>query len=125
MKVVKGCVLLVLVLLLANIASASFLDINLTKDKVGFNQAFDGIVRFNFTEPVLKDSKLIFHVNSISYETPILELLDDDYELLQAEYKKTGENLNTVNVDFSKQEKKVILGFDFSGRDRTAGKVSI
>ena len=60
MKVVKGCVLLVLVLLLANIASASFLDINLTKDKVGFNQAFDGIVRFNFTEPILKDSKLIW-----------------------------------------------------------------
>ncbi|MEK6947914.1 MAG: PKD domain-containing protein [Nanoarchaeota archaeon] len=124
MKVLKGCILLVFIILLANFATASFLDINLTKDKVGPGQSFDGYVIFNFTEPILKDSKLSFHVNSEVYETQIIDLLED-YDLLEAEYRKNGENLNIVNVDFSKQEKKTVLGLDFSGRDRTAGKISV
>ncbi|MEK6955041.1 MAG: hypothetical protein AABW52_00115, partial [Nanoarchaeota archaeon] len=98
MKVLKGCILLVFIILLANFATASFLDINLTKDKVGPGQSFDGYVIFNFTEPILKDSKLSFHVNSEVYETQIIDLLED-YDLLEAEYRKNGENLNIVNVD--------------------------
>src|SRR3989344_1065184 len=126
MKLLKGCIVIILLIILANSVTASFLKINLTRNKVSLGQNFDGYMKFNLTQPALQDSKFLFHVNEKTYEVKLENVLKNkEVQKLPPEYKKEGASASTISIDFSKNDTKVNAALDLSAKGRNHEGVAV
>src|SRR3989344_1182811 len=119
-------ILILSMLISSSIAYADYLNIELSGNKTSINQAFDGVLKFNFSGSIEVDKNLNFNVNNLVYS----KKLKDIYlhlgktRFLAPEVNKNGNEIQDIPIIFSSPESKTVVGIDLSSTEGNIVEVS-
>lgn len=115
MKIIRGALLVLFILLLSSFAEAQ-LTLNLSRDKFGTGQQLEGTLEIDLSQPVPKDTALIFIINDISHSTKTISNITSKVQVYKhpADVAQIGTPIPSKELIFAGPGSLVDLALDLS-----------